>query len=378
MESPNDIKVQFKPWEENGFKIELLHIWEKLGGEEPGGTMELSHDGRQEALDFITSQQTGMIEVKDDKDEGLNFSFGIFIVDRNFFNNRVELIFTIIPQDDLQKGKDFYTRPRSMTFNSLQEAIESVWPGKEKNPIIKNVETDTPTDKKVYQDNETGYNFLKKLCASWKFKSVFSFSWEGLVMKGINDDLQSDIKITSGPGLWQQTNVTMMKYNSQDNNELFSPWSDDNKDDDKSISKSTTGEVDFRDKAPKFVTSSISKDTYKIHAPGYETAEKSLKKNSEFHGYSNITIYAQDMPKDWKIGDIVKYKKVDQNNAENTEKDVSEMRCVVAGNEFFIAQNGATKTGPHGQDLEWTATLWGLDELDVNKELQNNTQNNNE
>jgi hypothetical protein len=214
MESPNDIKVKFTPWEDKGFKMELLHIWEKLGGEEPSGMMELSHDGRQEALDFITSQQTGVIEVKDDKDEGLSFSFGIFIVDRNFFNNRVELIFTIIPQDDLQKGKDFYTRPRSMTFNSLQEAVESVWPGEKKNPIIKNVETDTKPDKEVYQDNETGYNFLKRLCASWKFKSVFAFSWEGLVMKKI-DDLQSDIEITSGPGLWQQTNMTKLKYNSQ-------------------------------------------------------------------------------------------------------------------------------------------------------------------
>ena len=377
MESPNDIKVKFTPWEDNGFKIELLHIWEKLGGEEPSGMMELSHDGRQEALDFITSQQTGVIEVRDDKNGGLSFSFGIFVVDRNFFNNRIELIFTIIPQDDLQKGKDFYTRPRSMTFNSLQEAVESVWPGKKINPIIKNVETDTKPDKKVYQDNETGYNFLKRLCASWKFKSVFAFSWEGLVIKKI-DDLQSDIEITSGPGLWQQTNMTRLKYNSQNNNELFSPWTNDYKDDDQSISKSTTGEVDFKDKAPKFVTSSISKDTYKIHAPGYEVPEKNLKKNSEFHGYSSITIYAQDMPKDWKIGDIVKYKKVDQNNAENTEKDVSEIMCVVAGNEFFFAQNGATKTGPHGQDLEWTATLWGLDELDINKELQNNTQNNNE
>ena len=374
VENSYQVSVSFLPWEEKGFKLELLHIWEQLGGKQPGGTIEASHDGNQEALDFITSQQTGKIKIVDGKDGGQSYSFGIFIVDREFFNNRVHLKFTIIPENNLQAGKAFYTRPKSETYPSLQGAIESVWPGE----IIKNVETDTPSDKEVYQDNETGCDFLRRLCSGWKYKSVFAFSWDGLVLKDIGDDIKPKIDVTGNSGLWYQRNMASFKYDSSNNNLLFNPWTDDNKDDDKSISKSVTGSKDFKDLQPKYVTSSISRDTYKIHAPGYDVAERNLKKNSEFRGYSNISLVAQDMPKEWKIGDVINYRRIDPSNSDNTEKDIKFSRYVIAGSEFFFSQNGATQTGPNGNDFEWTATLWGLDELDINKELQNNTQNNNE
>ena len=337
------VLISFTPWEKKGFKIELLHIWEKLGGEQPGGKMELSHDGNQEALDYITSQQTGIINIKDENNGGQSYSFGVFIIDRNYFNNRIELSFIIIPKDNLLAGKDFYIKPMSRTFSSVSKAVEQVWPGKDEkngNPIIKNIEPDT-NEGEVYQDNETGSSFLSRICGGWKYKSVFSFSWDGLVIKGIGDDIKGDVEIVTG-----------------------------------AAGKSTTSEKDFKDCQPKFVTSSISKDSYKIHAPGYDTLEKNLKKNSEFRGYSSTVIVAQEMPKDWKIGDVVVYKRIDLNNASETEKDVKTLRCVVAANEFFFSQNGASRVGPNGYPFEWQAVLWGLDEFDVTKELQNNTNNN--
>jgi len=371
----HQVSIKFAPWEEKGFKIELLHIWEKLGGEAPAGKMELSHDGNQEALDFITSQQTGVIDIKDEKNGGQSYSFGIFIVDRNFFNNRIELGFTIIPKDDLKAGKNFYTLPRSQTFPGINEAVDQVWPGKKENPVIRGVETDTPGSE-VYQDNETGADFLARLGKGWKFKSVFSFSWDGLVLKSIGDDIKGEVEIVSGAGLWQQKNTSRLKYSSLNNQELFNPWTNDNKDSDTSISKSATGEKDFKNIQPKYVSSSISKDSYKIHAPGYDTLERNLKKNSDFRGYSSYTIVAQEMPKDWKIGDVVTYKRIDLNNASETEKDIKTVRCVVAANEFFFSQNGASRVGPNGNPFEWQSVLWGLDELDVSKELQNNENNN--
>jgi len=373
------VLISFTPWEEKGFKIELLHIWEKLGGEQPGGKMELSHDGRQEALDYITSQQTGIINIKDENNGGQSYSFGVFIIDRNYFNNRIELSFIIIPKDDLLAGKDFYIKPMSRTFSSVSKAVEQVWPGKDEkngNPIIKNIEPDT-NEGEVYQDNETGSSFLSRVCGGWKYKSVFAFSWDGLVIKGIGDDIKGDVEIVTGAaGAWQQKSTSRLKYSSLNNRSLFNPWTNDNKDDDSSISKSTTSEKDFKDCQPKFVTSSISKDSYKIHAPGYDTLEKNLKKNSEFRGYSSTVIVAQEMPKDWKIGDVVVYKRIDLNNASETEKDIKTLRCVVAANEFFFSQNGASRVGPNGYPFEWQAVLWGLDEFDVTKELQNNTNNN--
>ena len=373
VENSHQISVSFSPWEEKGFKLELLHIWEQLGGKQPGGEIELSHDGNQEALDFITSQQTGVVEVIDGKDGGQSYSFGIFIVDREHFNNRVHLKFTIIPKNDLQAGKNFYTRPRSETYPSLSDAINSAWPG----DVIKNTETDTGGIE-VYQDNETSYSFFCRIGNSWKYKSVFAFSWDGLVLKGIGDDVKAVTEINGNTGLWYQKSMASIKYDSSNNNSLFNPWTDDNKDDDSSISKSTTGTEDFKELQPKFITSSISRDTYKIHAPGYEIAERNLKKNSEFHGYSSISLVAQDMPKDWKIGDVVKYRRIDPSNSDKTEKDIPFSRFVIAGSELFFSQNGATQTGPNGYDFEWTATLWGLTELDINKEIQNNTNNNNE
>ena len=378
VENSNKISVSFSPWEDKGFKPDLLHIWEQLGGKQPSGVIEVSHDGNQEALDFITSQQTGIIKIADGKDGGQSYEFGIFIVDREQFNNKVHLKFTIIPKNDLQAGKNFYTRPRSQTYASIPDAVESVWPG-DKNTIIKNIEADGALiDKEVYQDNETGYSFLSKICNSWKYKSVFSFSWDGLVLKSIGDDAKVVTEINGGSGPWNQRSMASLKYDSNNNNSLFSPWTDDNKEDDSNISKSTTGEKDFTNTQARFVTSSISRDTYKIHAPGYEVAEKNLRRNSEFRGYSSISLVAQDMPKDWKIGDVVNYRRIDPSNSDKTEKDLPFSKYVVAGSEFFFSQNGASQTGPDGYDFEWIATLWGLTELDISKELQNNTNNNNE
>ena len=370
------VTIKVEPWETKGFKIDLLHVWEKLGENQPGGHMELSHDGNQEALDFITSQQTGKIEILDENDGGQYYSFGFFISRREFINNKIKLDFLIIPENDLVAGKNFYTRPRSETYNSPAEALDAVWPGKDRNQnptIFKNVETNINTA--VHQDNETGYSFLSRICGGWKFKSVYSFSWDGLIIRDIGDDIKSDIVVNESANLWSQTNITPLKYSSLNNNELFNPWTNDNKDNDQSISKSSTGGKDFNELKPKYVTSSISRDSYKIHAVGYDDVEKNLKRNTEFKGYSCITITAEAMPKDWKIGDVVNYKKVDQNNTDKTEKDLA-MRCVVAANELFFSQSGASCVGPNGKPFEWTTLLWGLDELDINKEIENNTQNN--
>ena len=375
----HQIKIDISPWEEKGFKLDLLHIWETIGEKEPGGHMQLSHDGRQEAVDFITSQQTGVIKIKDEKDGGQSYEFGFFITSRDFINNIIKLDFTVVPAKNIERGKTFYTQPRSETYPSISAAIEQVWPG----DIIKNIETDISGETKIYQDNESGYSFLSNLCYSWKYKSVYAFSWDGLVLKNIGDDVKPVTEIEGNSGLWEQTNQTTVKYRSRNNNELFNPWTDDNKEDESSISKSTTSSKDFKDLQPKYVSSSISRDVYRIHAPEYSRMEKNQKKNSEFRGYQVITICAQDMPKDWKIGDVIGYRRLDPSDDQKTEKDLKSMKYVVAGSEFFFTQNGAMKNGktivgPNGHDVEWTATLWGLEKLDINKEIQNNKNNNNE
>ena len=362
-----NVIVKFSPWDENKFKISYLHIWEKIGGDQPGGTAELFHSGDQDASNFITTQQTGTIEIIHDEDGGNSYKFNIFITKREFFNNILKISFAILPGTDLERGKNFYTKNESETFNNIIDAVKSVWKGE----IDMGVDSDIDDSIKIFQKNETGWKFLTRLGHSWKWKSAFAFGWDGLLFRDLEKDTEEII--VGDSGLWYQTSTTPIKYNKLDNDEVFDPWTNENKDDKTSISISTTGEKNFENIAPKLVRSSVSLDRYRIHANGYDRLEKNYECNVNFKGYSNISLTGQGMPTEWKLGDLVLYKRMD-----TAEEGVGAIKCIVAANEMFYSQNGASQTGPHGYPFEWTTILWGLEKMPASEELQNNDENQNE
>ena len=140
-ENPKNETVSLSPWtdqdEEKGvhFSLFRLHIQESLYGEIPSGEAELIHSGTdKEALEMIEKQETGTIEIQDNKEGGFHYTFNIFITKRNFYNEILSLEFICIPGDEEDKDKDtlergiqFYTKLLSETYPNIDlEAITSI------------------------------------------------------------------------------------------------------------------------------------------------------------------------------------------------------------------------------------------------------------
>lgn len=395
-ENPKNVTVSISPWtdqdEEKGvhFSLFRLHIQESLYGEIPSGEAELIHSGTdKEALEMIEKQETGTIEIQDNKEGGFHYTFNIFITKRNFYNEILSLEFICIPGDSedkdmLERGIQFYTKLLSESYSNIEDAINSTYPGGKKR--IK-VETNIPDTTKIYRDNETAYDFVKRLCYSWKNKCAFAFGWDGLLIKEIvginsfNDNEEDDEKIKKIFGdqkEWTQLSKSVLKYNVKNNTELFNPWQDPYKDaEGKELLKSVTPDDKYKEweKDLRFVTSSITGERkYFIHGKDYyllSENRKSCEVFAEAKGYGSLVLLGRDMPKEWKLGDVILYSR----KKDDGKDDVSEVRLIVASNELFFSQNGSTKTGPHGLPFEWTTTFWKVEDGPWSKELEENTEN---
>jgi len=388
-----DIVVTFSPWTDRNndgieFSLLRLHIQESLYGVIPGGEAELVHSGKQPSIDLANEQETGTIEIQDTKKGGFSYKFNVFITKRKVLNEILSVEFICIPgegtdKDTLERGKQFYTKTLSETYPDIWSAIDASYPGRKD----KRVETNVSDNVKIYRDNETSYDFVKKLGFSWKNHSVFAFGWDGLLLKeivGINsfgkreDDLEAIKKVYGGQMEWTQISFSSLKYNVENNSILFNPWQDPWKDDTTALDlwKSVTPDNQYKKLEPKHVSSAVTgTKEYKIYGPDYYIIEENRNSCESFYnsrGYSSVTILGDDMPRDWKLGDTVLYaRKTDDENIDIITK------CIVASNELFYSQEGSTKTGPHGRDFEWTTVLWGVDgkEEKWSKELEENTEN---
>jgi len=395
-QNPKNVTVSLSPWtdqdEKTGvhFSLFRLHVQESLYGEIPSGEAELVHSGTdQEALEMIKNQETGTIEIQDNKEGGFHYKFNIFITKRNFYNEILSLEFICIPGNDedkntLERGIQFYTKLLSETYSNIEDAVNSSYPGNKKR--IK-VETNIPDTTKIYRDNETSYDFVKRLCYSWKNECVFAFGWDGLLIKeiiGINsfeDDEKDNEKIKKVFGdqkEWTQLTKSILRYNIKNNTKLFNPWQDPYKDEEENdLLKSVTPDNKYKDLEEnlRFVTSSITGERkYFIHGKDYSVLSenrKSCEVFSESKGYGSLVLLGRDMPRDWRLGDVILYSR----KKDDGRDDVSEVRLIVASNELFFSQNGSTKTGPHGLPFEWVTTFWKVEKGPWSKELEENKEN---
>ena len=190
IKNSKEVSVSLSPWtdkdgNEASFSLFRLHVQESIYGVIPRGEAELVYPRTDKALEMIKNQETGTIEIIDNKENGLSYKFNIFITKRRTFNEILSIEFICIPGDGtdkntLEKGKNFYTRLLSETYTDIWSAITASYPG----PIRKKVETNVP-EIKIYRSNETSYDFVKRLGFSWKNKGVFAFGWDGLLLKEI-------------------------------------------------------------------------------------------------------------------------------------------------------------------------------------------------
>ncbi len=346
-----NISIELLPWTDSGFSLDWIDLKEELGGNLPTGVASLVFPRTEETMGIILDTTDGTLTLHDNNDGGYNFDMKYFIVERKYTTNSLEIHFNCVPDDS------FFSDLNSGTYENITDAINLCYPGN----IDKRVDSDQDNSQKIYQTCETNLNFLNRLLLSYKSGIVFGYTWDGLLLKdiiGINsfgkdennlsiDDLPDII----GGGTGNLTNITpySMTYSRIQNYPIVNPWTEED-----NVLKET-----FQDKTPKNVVSIIS-SAYFICRSGFEDMIKNYidnKTNLETEFNARYLLSGTVMPNNFRIGDIVKYKRAEDNDKEAD----SYTRCLVYSNEVYLG-SGQDVNSPSGfKNFEWRTELRGIE-----------------
>lgn len=351
------ISIEFAPWTDDGkFLITTLHMKEELGGEIARGSIDLRFDATDEvALKYITEQNTGILRLRDEKENGLSYEIPVCIYSRNHILDSIHLELLCVP------SLEFSTKKNTVVFDDINQAIEKLYPG---NRDIR-VSPDSGVDGiKEVQRCRSDYDFCNYLCKSFKKESVFSFGWEGLILKdrvGVNSygNEEPDEKMLLLNGT-QFTVISSQKmtYNSNltDERKPFFPFEN---------SEISLTSDDYSDREPKNVTSLMFGEEYHIVGREYAAHLENWKQNSKLldsNLYYTVKIKGVDMPF-YKIGDVIK---LDRMAITEGDKESSNpfKNYIVKSNEVFYADDNTKYVDENGFKFSWTSLLIGLDKGD--------------
>ena len=353
-ETSNNISLEFAPWTDDAkFLLTCIHIQESLGGGLAGGSIDLRLDATDEsALKFITEQNTGIIRIKDNKENGLSYEIPVCIHTRNHLLDTLHLDVLCVP------SLDFITKKNTVSFDDIDSAIDKLYQG------VKDIRTKPDSgvaNQPEIQRCRSDYDFCNYLCKSYKKDSVFCFGWEGLMIKdriGINsfgdEEESTKIYMVNG-GSMTAASTQKMTYNSDltEQRKPFFPFED---------SEISLTQDDYSDKEPQNVTSMMFGEEYHIVGKDYKAHIENWKHNSKLLStdlYYNIKIKGVDIPK-YKIGDVINFAKLQVTDG---QKDASNpyTEYIVKSNEFFYANDKADLVDSNGFKLSWTTLLIGID-----------------
>ena len=348
----NNISVEFKPWTDQKCRITRLQIIEQLGGEVPNGEIDLiiGMEEGEEIEKMITDQNTGTISIVDEKKYGLTYTIDIYITEREYYENILKIKFVCI------KDLNFFTK-RVTTYyqDGIKSTIEALYPGNKDIRIEPSGNDDVP----LYQNCETGYEFCKRLCYAYKDKSVFAFGWDGLLLKDLCGDFDSQGNVEpclelESDRLAVQTQTYNLKFDKYLNHESFSCWEESD--------EATT--ADYSGVASKNAKVIMNYKEYQVMGIKSSSLMENAwnnesRMNSE--GYTCLKIVQTDMPH-YKLGDVVIYKRASQ------EKNIPWKNYLIISNELFFSADGNKEMDPHGFRFSWTSHLYGLEDGDWSKE----------
>jgi hypothetical protein len=312
--------------------------------------MILGNGNDQEIDKFITDQNTGTISIVDEKKYGLSYEFDVYITEREYYENILKIKFVCI------KDLNFFTK-RITTYyqDGIKSAIEALYPG---NKDIR-IEPSWTDDAPLYQNCETNYEMCKRLCYAYKDKSVFAFGWDGLLIKDLCGDFDSQGNVEpclelETDRLSVQTQTYNLKYDKYLNHESFLAWEESD--------ESTTG--DFSSVASKNAKVVMNYKGYKVMGMKSSSLMEVAWNNEsrmKSDGYTCLKIVQTDMPH-YKLGDVVIYKRALQ------EKSLPWKNYLITSNELFFSADGNKEMDQHGFRFSWTSNLYGLQDGDWSKE----------
>jgi hypothetical protein len=346
----NDVSLEFKPWTDKTCRITRLQIIEQLGGEIPNGEIDMILGNEEDVEKMITNQNTGTISIVDEKKYGISYEIDVWITDREYYENILKIKFVCI------KNLEFFTK-RITTYyqDGIKSTIESLYPGKSEFRIEPSGNDDIP----LYQNCETNYEMCKRLCYAYKDKSVFTFGWDGLLVKDLCGDFDSQGNVEpcmelETDRLSVQTQTYNLKYDKYLNHESFLAWEESD--------ESTTG--DFSSVASKNAKVVMNYKGYRVMGMKSSSLMEVAWNNEprmKSDGYTCLKIVQTDMPH-YKLGDVVIYKRALQ------EKSLPWKNYLITSNELFFSADGNKEMDQHGFRFSWTSNLYGLQDGDWSKE----------
>ena len=330
----------------------------------------------EDALKLITDQTTGTISIVHDSEEGegvgINYeNINVFITDRQYFGNNLSIKFAVI--DDPK----FFTE-RITTYHpadtELYKKIQTTYPGKSEgisNTGNIRTESDVP-DVLLFQNNETNYEFNKRLCCSYKKDSIFAYGWEGLLIKDImgeynhlgNKDPDENLTVFSGD-LVSQAQPYGMSFNKKKNFEPFNPWENNGEE-----NTDSTTQGDFTEFESKYVRTIMNYQGYNIVGKDLEPYLRNQWSNSrKLNNPNNILEITLTSIPAYKLGDVITYSRASQ------EESIPWTKYLIASNEIFFTVESSRRRSKRGFRFEWTSKLIGLEEVgNINKEPEKEEQ----
>lgn len=336
-----DISFDIKEWTERGFGIEWLQMKEVLGGDLPTGTASLIFPQDENVMEWITEQNTGTIIIEDNNDGGFCFEIPMFINHREYDGNNLQIGFICC------SDPGFFSIRESRTYEDINDALRYLYPH-----LDIRTESDQNNNQPLHQLCETPFNFCKRLCYSYKQGAIFGFGWDGLVIKdiiginhrGADENRDENIPDILGGGTGDLTNIEpyTMTYSRMQNYPIINPWTD----------------TDYT--SPKNVTSILGAD-YLICRTGYDNLIDNFLYNTTLFNTdytANYTLSGIVMPNNYRLGDLVKFKRADDNEKKDPEDYT---KCLVYSNEVFFSNGDCGVTDrTTGKPFGWHTELRGI------------------
>lgn len=343
--SSQNIKLELTPWTDSGFSIDWVSFKEELGGTLPTGNVSLVFPRDQESLDSLLNINNGTFILEDNNPEGFCFEVPITVLNRSYDKNTLLLEFVGVA------NANFITTRVTADYKDISDAMGTLYPGE----LDVRVDSDLSNNQMLHQSCETGLDYLNRLLYSYKENTVFGYTWTGLLFKdligrssvGTDESVDNRLPSIVGGGTGNLTNIEpyTMTYSKVGNYKIVDPWEDSD----------NPLKVAYKDDKPINVTSILSSG-YHICRTGYEDMlvnhiKNAINFSTGFTG--NYTITGTLMPNNYRIGDIVFYRRAEDDDVIDSSYYT---KCLVYSNSVFMG-NGQSMVSPRGFNFEWTTEL---------------------
>lgn len=115
------------------------------------------------------------MSVKLINDTGWAFKFRAYVYELSYADGGATVkLYGCVP--------DFLRRTGTGVFRGMDAAIAEMWDG----DVDKNADSDTPEGLRLYQKNESGYSFLRRVMPGYKYDTVWGFGMSGLTIRDMN------------------------------------------------------------------------------------------------------------------------------------------------------------------------------------------------